>query len=93
MCPEDAAALGLAPGDEIALLSDHGRIPAILEIDRQLRPGLVSMAHGWGGAPDRDGEVRSLGGNTNRLASTDAAWDRYTGIPVMSNIPVDVIGS
>jgi anaerobic selenocysteine-containing dehydrogenase len=91
MCPEDAAALGLAPGDEIALLSDHGRIPAILEIDRRLRPGLVSMAHGWGGAPDRDAEVRSLGGNTNRLASTDAAWDRYTGIPVMSNLPVDVI--
>jgi anaerobic selenocysteine-containing dehydrogenase len=91
MCPEDADALGLAPGDEIALLSDHGRIPAILEIDRHLRPGLVSMAHGWGGAPDRDAEVRSLGGNTNRLASTDAAWDRYTGIPVMSNLPVDVI--
>ena len=93
MCPEDAAALGLAPGDEIALLSDHGRVPAIVEIDRHLRPGLVSMAHGWGGAPDRDAEVRSLGGNTNRLASTDAAWDRYTGIPVMSNLPVDVIAS
>ena len=51
------------------------------------------MAHGWGGAPDRDAEVRSLGGNTNRLASTDAAWDRYTGIPEMSNLPVDVIAS
>jgi len=49
------------------------------------------MAHGWGGAPDLDAEVRSLSGNTNRLASTDAAWDRYTGIPVMSNLPVDVI--
>lgn len=93
MCPEDAAALGLAAGDEIVLLSDHGRIPAILEVDRHLRPGLVSMAHGWGGAPDRDAEVRSLGGNTNRLASTDAAWDRYTGIPVMSNLPVDVEGA
>lgn len=91
LCPQDVAALGLAPGDEIALVSDHGRIPAIVEIDRHLRPGLVSMAHGWGGAPDRDPEVRSLGGNTNRLASTDAAWDRYTGIPVMSNLPVDVV--
>ncbi len=91
LSPEDAAALGLEPGDEIRLVSDHGRIPAILEIDRHLRPGLVSMAHGWGGAPDRDAEVRSLGGNTNRLASTDAAWDRYTGIPVMSNLPVDVV--
>jgi len=91
LCAEDATALGLASGDEIALVSDHGRIPAIVEIDRHLRPGLVSMAHGWGGAPDRDGEVRSRGANTNRLASTDAAWDRYTGIPVMSNLPVDVI--
>ena len=62
-------------------------------LGRQLRPGLVSMAHGWGGAPDRDAEVRRIGGNTNRLASTDAAWDRYTGIPVMSNLPVDVVAS
>ena len=68
----------------------HGLQP-IVEIDRHLRSGLVSMSHGWGGAPDRDAEVHRLGGNTNRLASTDAAWDRYTGIPTMSNLPVDVI--
>jgi len=91
LCAEDATALGLEPGDDVALVSDHGRIPAIIEIDPHLRRGLVSMAHGWGGAPDRDDEVRNLGGNTNRLASTDSAWDRYTGIPVMSNLPVDVI--
>ena len=91
LSPEDARALGLEPGDEIALLSDHGRIPAIVGIDRHLRPGVVSMSHGWGGAPDRDADVRRIGGNTNRLASTDAAWDRYTGIPVMSNLPVDIV--
>ncbi len=89
--PEDAEALGLRPGDEITIVSDHGRTPAIVAFDRGLRRGVVSMSHGWGGSPDRDGEVAEIGGNTNRLASTTDAWDRYSGMPVMSNLPVDIL--
>src|SRR5690606_19041637 len=49
LCAKDLAAMGLAEGDQVEIVSDHGRIPAIVAVDDTLRSGVVSMTHGWGG--------------------------------------------
>ena len=48
------------------------------------------MAHSWGGASSSDERVREIGSPTNRLVSTDAAYDPVTGMAVQSAIPVAV---
>ena len=48
------------------------------------------MAHGFGDAPERDGELRSLGSNTGRLVDNETHFDPHSGIPRMSAIPVAV---
>jgi hypothetical protein len=40
--------------------------------------------------PDTDDLVREVGTNANRLVATDAVYDRYTGQPRMSNVPVKI---
>ena len=91
LCRPDLAKLGLASGDRVRIVSDHGEIIGIVEVDDGLRPGVISMSHAWGATPDRDDAVRRIGSNTNRLMSPDRGWDRYSGIPTMSNLPVDII--
>ena len=50
MHPDDAASRGLADGDAVSVTSDHGAIDAVVELDDDLMPGVVSMVHGWGHA-------------------------------------------
>ncbi len=83
-------ALGLSNGDIVEIRSDRAAILAVVEADPSLRRGMVSMSHAFGDGPDRDDEVRAIGANTGRLMSTDNSWDRYTGMPHMSNVPVSV---
>ena len=88
--PDDLAALGARAGDVVELRSPTGTLPAIVQPDPDLRRGLVSMVFGFGAGPERDAEVREIGSSVNRLIGTDALFDRYTGQPRMSNVPVDV---
>src|SRR3546814_15109696 len=44
----DATRHGLAVGDTVALSSTAGEIHVPLEIDDDIRLGVVSMPHGWG---------------------------------------------
>ena len=39
---------------------------------------------------EADQKVRSIGSNTGRLTPVERAYDPYTGIPRMSDIPVNV---
>jgi formate dehydrogenase major subunit len=41
--PEDAARLGLAEGETVAVTSRRGAVEAPVRVDRGLRPGLVFM--------------------------------------------------
>jgi len=86
--PDDLAAFGLASGDLADLQSAHGETPVVVEADPGLRRGLVSMMFGFGGPPAGDADVRALGSSVNRLTSNDEVFDRYTGQPRMSNLPV-----
>jgi hypothetical protein len=48
------------------------------------------MSHSFGGTPEQDGDVREIGGNTGRLTSVERDYDRFSGLPRMSNIPVRI---
>ena len=88
----DAATHGLANGDLVALTSASGEIHVPLEIDDDIRPGVVSMPHGWG---HRDPQTQiaiaqaHAGANTNIL-SPGTMVDVISGNAVLNGIPVQV---
>lgn len=89
MHPDDVESLGLSDGDLIDISSPRASIRGVVAISDDLRPGVVSMAHSWGGTPDDDASVREIGSPTGRLADL-RSYDAITGIPCMSAIPVSV---
>jgi len=90
MHPDDLGSLGLQAGDMVEIISARATIVALVEPDDTLRRGLVSMTHAFGGAPETDHELRSIGSSTGRLLSVDRDLQPYTGQPHMSNVPVGV---
>jgi formate dehydrogenase major subunit len=44
LCPKDAAALGIAEGDVVRIVSRRGAVEAPVRLDAGLRPGLVFMS-------------------------------------------------
>ena len=68
----------------------EGADVGIAEAAPELRRGVLSMSHAFGDAPERDGEFREIGSTTGRLVDGEREFDRFTGIPRMSAIPVSV---
>ncbi len=94
MHPKDMAALGVSPDDLVEIRSHRAAIYGIVKPDDMLRPGLVSMAHCFGGLPEDDANARATGAPTGRLLDvSEDECDPYSGQPLMSNIPVAVIGA
>ncbi len=89
--PSDLAALGLAPGDLAEIRSQHDAVVGVVEADADLRPGVVSMSHGFGANPGDPEDPRTDGASTNRLLRTDVGHDPLTGMPRMGALPVAVI--
>ncbi len=48
--PEDAAALGLAEGDEARITSNAGEIVVPVTLTDEMISGTVALPHGWGHA-------------------------------------------
>ena len=92
MNPQDIERLGLAAGDCVTLRSPHGEIEAVVAAERALRPGMISISHGFGANPGKD-DARRTGSNTGRLSSAADGYDPVTGIPRMGAIPIQVIVS
>ncbi len=90
MHPQDLAELGLSDGDSVEVASPHGAIPSFVAPDETLRRGLVSMAHAFGDSPKGNPNVRAQGSNTGALASVEDDYDKFSGIPRMSALPVSV---
>lgn len=88
--PDDLSALGLRSGDLARITSPAGTLTAVVEAADDLRPGVISMAHSWGGLDLTDDRVREIGTPTSRLVSTDRGYDPVTGMVVQSAIPVAV---
>ncbi len=90
MHPGDLERLGIKTDEIVRITSDHGSLLAVTEAAPELRRGVISMAHGFGGGPERDAELLEIGSNTGRLISVEHDYDPHTGIPRMSAIPVSV---
>jgi anaerobic selenocysteine-containing dehydrogenase len=92
MNPGDLKDLGIAPGDLVEIASSHSSILGVVEAEEAIRTGVVSMAHAFGDLPgeEEDRAVRQIGSNTGRLSSVERDFDPYSGIPIMSAIPVNV---
>ncbi|XHS01986.1 molybdopterin-binding oxidoreductase [Sphingomonas sp. DBB INV C78] len=86
--PADMERLSITAGEDVAIESRHGRVVAVAEPADDVRPGCISMSHGWGQS-DASGR---LGGEANaaRLIATDRDFDALTGIPRMSGFAVRV---
>lgn len=73
--PDDAAGLGIADGDRVAVSSPLGRIELPARVTTAVRPGVVAVEHGWGSRvfdPRHGGEPAVFGANRNLLVANDA---------------------
>jgi len=92
MHTEDALRRGLADGDLVAVQSAGGCIEVPVEITDAIKPGVVSMPHGWGhGKAGTRLTVAngSPGVNTNILSPPDFL-DEPSGNGALNGIPVAV---
>jgi anaerobic selenocysteine-containing dehydrogenase len=90
--PDDAARLGLGDGSVAEVTSRVGSVHAHVEVTDAIRPGVVSLPHGWGhdhpGTRMRVAAERA-GVNSNILADHEAL-DPLSGTSVLNGIPVTV---
>ena len=90
MNPLDVAELGLTNGEIIEISSPQSVLLGVVEGADDVKRGVISMAHSWGGRSLTDEKVRDIGSPTSRLVSVDVGHDPVTGMVVSSAIPVAV---
>ncbi|QTJ67614.1 molybdopterin-dependent oxidoreductase [Rhodococcus sp. ZPP] len=91
--PPDAAERGLVNGDRVSVTSKVTTVTAELRIDDTLRPGVVSMPHGWGhdGPGLRTSRSASVpGSNYNALVDDTTDLEALTASPIFNGVPVTV---
>jgi len=74
--PDDVARLGLADGDAVVLANAYGTTSGVVRVDDRVRPGVVSMTHGW------------IATNPTALTSVVDDVDPLTGMICQSGVPV-----
>ncbi|QEV17263.1 molybdopterin-dependent oxidoreductase [Streptomyces alboniger] len=90
--PGDAARLGLADGGHARVAADGGEIDVRVEVTDTVRPGVVSLPHGWG--HDRPGTRLGVasqepGANVNQLLD-GTLLDPLSGNAVLNGFAVRV---
>jgi anaerobic selenocysteine-containing dehydrogenase len=90
--PDDAARLGLEDGRPAQVTSRTGKLEAPVEVTDAIRPGVVSLPHGWG--HDLPGvrlsvAIEYAGVNTN-LLTDDELIDPVSGTAALNGVPVEV---
>jgi anaerobic selenocysteine-containing dehydrogenase len=90
MHPDDLATLGLTEGQTVEIESERAMISCMATSASEVRPGCVAIPHSWGTSPNEKEDPLGEGGNTGRLSFNDRDFDRRTGIPRMSSIPIRV---
>jgi anaerobic selenocysteine-containing dehydrogenase len=90
--PDDAVALGLVDGGAATITSRVGSVNAPVEVTEAIRPGVVSLPHGWGHdvAGTRMRVAAEHAGVNSNVLSDDEALDPLSGTSVLNGIPVEV---
>ena len=94
MHPDDATPRGLVDGAVVTVSSAAGTLDVPVELTEAIKPGVVSMPHGWGhGKPGTRMSVAngSPGVNTNVLSPPEFL-DEPSGNGALNGIPVTVTG-
>jgi anaerobic selenocysteine-containing dehydrogenase len=73
--PFDAASRQLATGDFARLASEAGAVLVPIEVTEAMRPGVVSLPHGWGHA--QDGTRLEIAHRHAGVSSNDVTSDTY----------------
>jgi anaerobic selenocysteine-containing dehydrogenase len=93
MHPDDAAARGLADGEQVEVRSRAGAVRVPLSLTTDLMAGVVSLPHGWGhGRTDVALAVARArpGASLNDITDEQVA-DALAGTAAFSGLPVDVV--
>jgi anaerobic selenocysteine-containing dehydrogenase len=90
--PDDAARLELIDGEAARVTSRVGAIELPVEVTDEMRPGVVSVPHGWG--HDLEGVQLRVAGerpgaNVNTLVD-EQVLEPLTGTAVLNGVPVTV---
>jgi anaerobic selenocysteine-containing dehydrogenase len=92
MHPADAARLGLAQGARVRVRSRAGEVSATLALTEDMRPGVVSLPHGFGHAAAAD-TLRVAGAlagpNVNVLTDPETV-EPLVGASILSGVVVSV---
>jgi len=90
---DDARRLGIEDGGRARVRSRVGEITVEVCVSEEMRPGVVSLPHGFGhdvpGIRLSVASRRQPGANANQLAD-ERAVDALSGTSILSGIPVDV---
>jgi anaerobic selenocysteine-containing dehydrogenase len=90
--PDDAAAHGLADGEQAEVRARAGTVTAHVEVTDAIMRGVVSLPHGWGhDAPGTEMRIAAehAGTNSNVLAD-ERLVDALSGNAVLNGIPVEL---
>ncbi len=90
--PEDAGARGLGDGDRVRVVSRVGAIELPLEVSDEIRPGVISIPHGFGhGRPGVGWRLAAekAGASVNDITDP-AVVDAITGNAAFNAVPVRV---
>jgi anaerobic selenocysteine-containing dehydrogenase len=91
--PDDAARLGLEHGGRATVRSRVGTVQAPVEVTDEVRPGVVSLPHGWGHDVDGTGlqVARAHAGTNSNVLTDEERLEPITGTAVLNGIPVQVV--
>ncbi len=90
--PADATRLGLVDGGTAVVRSRAGKIEVPVEVTDAIRPGVVSIPHGWGHDVDgtRTAVARAHAGVNSNLLADDQLLDALSGTAALNGIPVEI---
>ncbi|MGH9117350.1 MAG: molybdopterin-dependent oxidoreductase [Acidimicrobiales bacterium] len=90
--PSDAARLALATGTRARVTGRTGSVVVPVEVTDAVRPGVVSLPHGWG--HDLDGSrlrvAAAHAGVNSNLLTDDERIDEISGTAAFTAVPVEV---
>jgi anaerobic selenocysteine-containing dehydrogenase len=93
--PDDAARHGLTDGGPARVVAATGSVVAPVEITDSVRPGVVSLPHGWGhdvAGVELAVATEHAGVSSNTL-SDPRSVDPLSGTSVLNGIPVEITAS
>ncbi|WP_133903951.1 molybdopterin oxidoreductase family protein [Actinophytocola oryzae] len=90
--PDDATRLGLVDGATAVVRSRAGEIEVPVEVTDAIRPGVVSIPHGWGHdvAGARTSVARAHAGVNANVLADETLLDALSGTAALNGIPVQI---